>query len=306
MSTERRPHALRVAAVLTFVMAVVLGMLVVKPRLEHREVGTARTEVAIPAQPPEVSAPARETTPPPSSGLGEAYSELDNGVEARIGIAFAPVGDPESVQSLGSWTTGPAWSTIKVPLSIALLREESNAAVTGNMQAAITASDNGAAQAIWDELGAHQTAANKVAAVLADAGEQVEVQPEVTRPGFTAFGQTDWSLADQARFMAHAACDPASQPVLGLMGQIAGGQRWGLGQLDGARSKGGWGPSVSGPYLVRQLGLIPTARGDVAVAIAAVPNSGQFGDGTAVLNTMAAWVGDHLEDMPVGTCPPNG
>jgi len=288
-------------------VAVVIGVLVVKPRLEHRVVdAVATTPVSPPLSPLASPSPTGTTAAPEAGSLSEAYAALDESVDARIGVAFAPVGDPDAVQTLGSWASGPAWSTIKVPLSIALLREEGGGGVTDNMQAAITASDNGAAQAIWNELGSHQTAADKVSAVLADAGEQVEVQPEVTRPGFTAFGQTEWSLADQARFLAHAACDPAAAPVLDLMGQIIGGQRWGLGQLDGARFKGGWGPGVSGPYLVRQLGLIPTARGEVAVAIAAIPNSGQFGDGTAVLSTMASWVGDHLDEIPVGTCPPNG
>jgi hypothetical protein len=256
---------------------------------------------AAPAQTVEVPSAAALPAVPPD--LAAAFQHLSDGIGAQIGLAYAPVDSPTQVSTLGTWSTGPAWSTIKVPLSLALLRQDGTDEVTDAMRAAITASDNGAAQQIWEALGAHQTAADKVQSVLAAAGQPVpQVKSEVTRPGFSAFGQTDWSLADQARFLASAACDARNTPVLDLMGDVVSSQRWGLGTFDGARIKGGWGPGRDGLYLVRQYGLVATAHGQLAVAIAAVADSGAFGDGTAVLNRMAAWLQDHLDSLDGGQC----
>jgi hypothetical protein len=74
-------------------------------------------------------------------------------------------------------------------------------------------------------------------------------------PEYTAFGQTDWSLNNQAMFLAAAACDPRDRPVMDLMGQVTGDQRWGLGALPDAKIKGGWGPAPSGRYLMATSGL---------------------------------------------------
>ncbi len=236
------------------------------------------------------------------SSLAASFDELQHRVADSIGVALAPVGDPVAVFTRGPWTTGAAWSTIKVPLSLALLRRQATpGAFTATMRAAITVSDNGAAQAMWDQLGAHQSAADKVGAILAEAGDtSTRVEPEVTRAGFTAFGQTRWPLLRQAQFAAHAACDPRNTAVLDLMGEISAGQRWGLGSIANVKFKGGWGPDTDGRYLVRQFGILPTANGQVAVAIAA--DAGEFGEGTAVLSQIASWLGEHLPDLPAGPC----
>ena len=243
---------------------------------------------------------------PPSlpANFAAAFEQLSDGIGAQIGLAYAPVGHPEQVSRLGKWSTGFAWSTIKVPLSLALLRQDDSQQVTDAIRSAITESDNAAAEQIWLALGAHQTAATKVRSVLADAGQPIPVvQSEVTRAGFSAFGQTQWSLADQARFLAYAACDPRDTPVLDLMGDVVSSQRWGLGTFDGARFKGGWGPGLDGSYLVRQYGLVTVGSGQLAVAIAAVADSGGFGDGTAVLSRMAAWLQNRLGSVAGGRCP---
>jgi hypothetical protein len=70
--------------------------------------------------------------------------------------------------------------------------------------------------------------------------------------------------------------------IRALMGNVEGDQRWGLGLLPDSRFKGGWGPSLSGDYLVRQMGLVQTSRGMTAVALAAAPASGLFDDGTKI------------------------
>ncbi|MGO9926080.1 MAG: hypothetical protein ACLPLP_08045 [Mycobacterium sp.] len=247
-----------------------------------------------------------EVRPGNTAALISDFPQLQSSVKATIGIALAPVGGSGTPLSLGEWHSGPAWSTIKVPLVIAALREEDPLHITHQMTAAITESDNAAADAIWAGLGDPATAAGKVDAVLAETGDFTQVQfrkvrPE--RPEFSAYGQTDWPLTKQVRFLSVAACDSRNVPVLTLMGQIAQGQRWGLGTIAGMRFKGGWGPSPEGKYLVRQMGLIVTPAGASAVAVAAEPFSGSFTDGIGVLNHIAEWLTDHMVMLPGGRCP---
>jgi hypothetical protein len=110
-------------------------------------------------------------------------------------------------------------------------------------------------------------------------------------------------LVNQVRFIASATCDNRNTPVLDLMGQISSGQRWGLGTIADTHFKGGWGPMESGGYLVRQLGIVPTAHGQLAVAIAAQPLSGSFSEGAADLSTLAGRLSKHLDDLPAGAWP---
>ena len=251
---------------------------------------------------PRLGSEAVPSAPPSNDVLSASFDELAQQVSADIGLAYAPLDHPELANSLGSWSSGPAWSTSKVPLALALLRD--GGSVTSIMRSAVTASDNAAAESMWEQLGGGAVAARKVQAVLAEAGDPLTVVPsERRRSGFSVFGQTDWSVADQARFLAHVACDPAAAPVTDLMGEIVPGQQWGIGAIDGAYFKGGWGPGTDGLYLVRQLGVVPTRTGQVAVAIAAVADSGGFGDGTAVLGRLAGWLQDHLDELGGGRCP---
>ncbi|MGX9789736.1 hypothetical protein [Mycobacterium sp. MMS18-G62] len=234
--------------------------------------------------------------------LESDFAELQAAMPATIGIALAPVGAPQPPVLLGEWSGGPAWSTMKVPLAIAALRAEDPPQVTTHMKAAITQSDNAAADVLWRSLGDPEAAAGKVDAVLQEAGDPTKVQYQRIRPQFSAFGQTDWSLADQTRFLAAAACDNRNEPIINLMGEIAGDEQWGLGIIADTRYKGGWGPSETGAYLVRQLGLLPIDSGQAVVAMAVQPHSGQFSDGTAELTQIAEWLRDHAATLPAGRC----
>ena len=170
------------------------------------------------------------------------------------------------------------------------------------MRSAIVNSDNAAAESLWASLGDPATAARKVEDVLREYGDPTVVESQRLRPEFSAFGQTDWSLLNQATFVAGAVCDGRNGPIFDLMGQITSDQRWGIGNLPGSQFKGGWGPSTSGSYLVRQIGVLPTRTGRVAVAMAAQPASGSFTDGTQDLNQIAGWLKDHMEALPSGQC----
>jgi hypothetical protein len=170
------------------------------------------------------------------------------------------------------------------------------------MRDAITASDNDAAERVWDSLGDPDMAAQKVDAILREAGDPTVVQASRIRPEYTAFGQTIWSLTDQERFLAKAACDSRNASVLDMMTHIEASQRWGLGTIQGSAFKGGWGPSTAGKYLVRQFGIVRTPTGTFTVALAAEPVTGSFDDGVAALNAIAQWVSSNLQQWPVGTC----
>jgi hypothetical protein len=242
--------------------------------------------------------PSSDPAPPGAASLAADFARLETKLHAVIGIAISAVGSDTAPIALGHWQSGPAWSTIKVPLAIAALREEDPPNVTPAMTAAITESDNAAAESLWQSLGDPLTAAHKVEAVLRETGDSTTVQPHKVRPEFTAFGQSDWPLTDQARFTSVAVCDHRNAPIFSLMARVIGDQRWGLGIIGGARFKGGWGPSVSGGYLVRQIGVLSTPSGLTAVALAAQPASGSFTDGIEDLSEMARWLTAHSAALP--------
>ncbi|MEV6767978.1 hypothetical protein AB0N05_05020 [Nocardia sp. NPDC051030] len=236
------------------------------------------------------------------------FTDLQAGLDGRIGLAVMPVGGGD-MTVLGNWTTGIAWSTIKVPLALAALRRDPVGLRT-TAEAAITFSDNDAAQELWTSLGTGSQAAEAVESVLREAGDNTtDVAARHTRlavlesDDLLAFGATDWSLTDQARFASRLPCLPRANSVISLMSEITPSQSWGLGRLIGAEFKGGWGPDDdTGKYTVRQFGLVPTFNGPVAVALAAEPASGSFDDATDMMDKMALLLGDHLPDLRGGLC----
>lgn len=244
-----------------------------------------------------------ETPAPQGPALAAGFTNFESSLNARIGIAIAAVGSTDAPVLLGEWQSGPAWSTIKVPLVLAASRQADPPEVTDTMMAAITKSDNAAAESIWANLGDPLTAAQKVESVLRQTGDPTAVVFQQVRPPYTAFGQTDWSLAHQVQFISSAACNSADEPVLALMGQIEASQSWGMGTIPDTLFKGGWGPLITEKYVVRQFGVVTTPSGKIAIAMAAEPASGQFEDGTASLNDMASWLRSHLEELPTGRCP---
>jgi hypothetical protein len=255
---------------------------------------------------PPLAAPTATAVPNPTGLVGE-FAKFQAGLHAKVGVVVRPVGTGSAAPvALGGpdFADQPAWSTIKVPLVIASMRQRSTDHPTTAMVAAITESDNAAAEAIWEGLGDPVTAAADVGKVLHDTGDPTMVESRKLRPEYTAFGQTDWSLTNQVKFLAAAACDPRNQPVLDLMGQVSGDQRWGVGSLPGAKLKGGWGPAPSGRYLVRQIGVVSAGeRGSTVVAMAAEPASGSFADGTRALSQIGGWLHARLDGLPAAKCP---
>jgi hypothetical protein len=234
--------------------------------------------------------------------LEASFAELAGTIPATTGVAVAPVGGG-AVSVFGSWSTGVAWSTIKVPLAIAALRDDRGHAA-GLATKAITQSDNAAAEQLWSQLGPPDRAARQVQAVLREGGDATTVvESRRLRPGFTAFGQTKWPLGRQAQFAAHLPCLGDAGAVVDLMHRLVDDQRWGL-AADGAAAKGGWGPGRAGGYLTRQFGVVSTDHGQLAVALAAEPQDGTFETGVSALNQVAQWLTSHKPELPGGNCAP--
>jgi hypothetical protein len=203
-----------------------------------------------------------------------------------------------------------AWSTIKVPIAMAI-EGRANGHPTASeellLRHAITASDNGAAEALWSELGATEKAGAAVQAVLLSAGDDfTQVETRVLRPGFSSSGQTRWSLAGQQKFIAGLPCLSYADRVLALMDQIVPEQRWGLGSLGvSTQFKGGWGPGLDGGYLVRQMGILRLSNGRLlAVSMMTTAPDGNFGTATSNLSQLARWVIEHVdaEAVPASQC----
>ena len=234
--------------------------------------------------------------------MGAEFTNLEKTLHAKMGIVITAIGPNPKQLVFGDWTVGPAWSTMKVPLTMTALREANLQTPTDLMRSAITNSDNAAAESIWEKLGDPVTAAHKIEAFLQKYGDSTPVESEKKRKEYTAFGQTQWPLTSQAQFIASAVCDNGNEPIFKLMGEVESDQQWGLGGIPGTQFKGGWGPSLAQAYLVRQIGVLKTSAGLTAVAVATEPSSGSFSDGTHDLTEVATWLKPHLAELPAGQC----
>jgi Beta-lactamase enzyme family len=227
---------------------------------------------------------------PLTPAIEASFEELAATVPATIGIAIARP-DLAEVCSLGRWSSGVAWSTIKVPLAIAALRGDAGRA-RDLVVKAITESDNHASEQLWSQLGEPAGAAGRVQAVINESGDAATVvESQRLRRGYTPFGQTHWTLAGQARFAAQLPGIAHAATVIDLMRRLTADHRWGL-AAKGIAAKGGWGPGVRDDYLVRQFGIAPTDYGHVGLALAAQAHA--FEAGVDVLDAMTAWLVDQL------------
>src|SRR3954452_17893050 len=234
-----------------------------------------------------------------------SFASLTSSLGSRSGIAVSGLGLGRRVERDVSLTTAVAWSTAKVPVAMAVIA--SGAGAQTNLTAAITASDNAAALRLWSSLGGGESAAGAADKQLRAAGDKrTQIESRSLRGGaYTPFGQTAWALADQARFTAGMACTQNGAQVLGLMGHVVAGQRWGLGSAGvPPQFKGGWGPGsqpgAGGGYLDRQMGVLTIHGKPVAVAIATQPSDGSHNSGTRNLTAIARWLVGHadVESLP--------
>lgn len=290
----RRAGLLAGVVVALLVSLVLLGGRLGAPAGEEHRADPAATPAPTPTLEPPVTA----------AGAQASFDTLVASIGGEVALSWAPVGGG-AVQELGDITDTEAWSTLKVPIALANVAKDdgsSPAAVTTLMNQAITYSDNDSAKALWDRLGDDAQARAAVTAVLREAGD------DTTRAGLDdsgerdAFGMTAWAVDDAARFASGMPCLDDADQVLNLMGHIDTEQRWGLGQVHGARFKGGWGISPHG-YLMRQVGVVPVKGGAVGVALAVRPADGSHATGARNATRVAAWFVDQLGEADGGSCP---
>jgi beta-lactamase class A len=243
-------------------------------------------------------------------------------MSARVGLAIAPLGPGGNV-ALGSLQAGHAWSSIKVPILVTLMRDRHEGLQPAEMQwagAAIEASDNDAAASLFHRLerihGGLSGASKAVQEVMALAGNLATVATAPPPPGaVSTYGQTQWSIDEASAFYRALANDCLLNPsrteyLLDLMRNVVPEQQWGLGEAGfdprwSIAIKGGWGPEAgSGSYLVRQSGVVQNGSAGIAVTMIAEDPSGSFPAGTADLTRMATWLRENIRSLgpPASDC----
>jgi hypothetical protein len=238
--------------------------------------------------------PTEETATPPARPV-DLQPIIDDVVAVYGGTAGVAVSDGGAELVGGDDGMYPAWSTIKVPIAIAALRQDPSLAPIA--AAAIQYSDNDAAQQLWATL-----SPGAADAVLAEGDNDVQVNTAALRPEFSLFGQTAWAPSQQARFAAHLPCIAGADEVVASMGQVTAEQAYGIGRLPDARFKGGWGPDLQGKYTVRQFGVVAGPAGDVAVALTVAPASGTYADAQAMATQIADGLSARLSQLPSAVC----
>lgn len=206
-----------------------------------------------------------------------------------------------------------AWSTIKAPLALVALQRHPSGAANTLARRALTASDNQAADALHASLGTPAVASHQLADEIASGGGGTVTVPTTRRrEGFSIVGQTPWTLGNQAQWFARLPCrsEPAAHTVWRLTGQVVDEQRWGLGILPDAHVKGGWGPTTTGRWLVRQVGVVTLPAHTVdghpvpaqTVTAAMAVEADDFASGTAVLDQLATTLARQAPQLPSGRC----
>ncbi len=259
---------------------------------------------------------AREAGQAPLLSAADArrFRRLERTLSGSVGVAVAPLGDGP-VKSLGKLRRGVAWSTMKVPVLVTLIRDRDGVdGLTARertwARAAVTRSDNEAAKSLFAALerahGGLVGASDELESTLRAAGdERTEVNTKPHPAGYTTFGQTSWTAGESARFYRQLArgClmeSEGNEYVTGLMRQVVADQRWGMGRagLSGVKVglKGGWGPGAGGAYLVRQSAIVGSGRRGYAISILARANDGSFASGIVLVDAVARWAARDLDE----------
>lgn len=262
-----------------------------------------------PAVPSPTATPEIDTRTPPPAGrldaaaLEAALTPVRDRFGDRLAVAWGPVGEPTNVRAVGATPDIEAWSTIKVPIALAVAAQSDGAASAAQrrqLTLSLTVSDNDAATALWNSL---SDPVAQVRQVLREAGDE-HTEPNRGADGNTvAFGLTAWRPADSARFATMLPCADDGDEVLELLGRITPEHQWGLGTVADARFKGGWGVSPHG-YLARQVGIIPRLDGSwVGVAVLAQPDAATHEAATAAVDEAITILVSLLGADDGGDCP---
>ncbi len=282
-------------------------------RISKLEKRKQRLERQLKAQEKVAAAAAKEKTA--EVGGDDSVNSILAGQPGSAGLVIGAPGRGGPDLSGGSFATGDAWSTIKVPIAERVLEDFGgpsgiSASQQANITSAITLSDNDAAAALFGDLerehGGLAPASEAVGEVLRRAGDSETTISTVGRGSFSSYGQTDWSLANQFKYMAALAggCignSAGRSYLLGQMAAVGGSDTFGLGSVGfPAKWKGGWGPGTDGKYLVRQMGVMEVDGKQVVVAMAAIPDDGTFESGMTMLSDIARAAASRLADQVSG------
>ena len=271
----------------------------------------ATTSISRPAQTTTAAVTTTSNAPVASESTLTAFSKSAAAAGGTVAIAATPIG-ATSVESGGSSQSQRAWSTIKVPIIVTLLRDlGSSAKLTqserSQAQAAIINSDNDAAAALFAKLkerhGGLNGASLQVQKTLRAAGDtNTLVNTVPPAGGFSTYGQTRWSASNSTRFYSYLAAgclvDQASTDfVINLMKQVDSTQSsWGTTALSfpagSVAAKGGWGPESNGGYDVRQAAIVTSGKNPYVVTVVAAPQSAStsFAAGQSAVTAAAKWV----------------
>lgn len=232
-------------------------------------------------------------------------------------VVGSPGGDGPRVSG-GGLETGSAWSTIKVPISERVLDDFGGPGGISSMQAgeinrAITISDNDAAAALFADLeknhGGLEGASAAVGEMLGEAGDSITQISTVGRDTFSTYGQTEWALEAQNRYMAALAggCladESTTSYLIEQMSMTGGEDSFGIGAAGvPAYWKGGWGPGTDGRYLARQMGVMTVDGKEMVLSLAAIADDGTFESAQAMATEMATWASQNLSNGIVDSLP---
>ncbi|WP_295806539.1 S-adenosylmethionine synthetase [uncultured Corynebacterium sp.] len=224
------------------------------------------------------------------------YKEYD----IKAGIAVA---DSAGVVQAGVPGEEPTWSTVKVPIAIAALRDGASPDL---VDLAIKESDNDAAYALWSHV---QWNEGDASSALKDLLDDYGSTGELEEP----FGYSRWLLKDQAVFGSHLPCIPEAEYVYDAMDEIVEWQDNGLDKLPNTRAKGGWGLSEEdNGYTHRQVGVRDAGSdGSIGLAIEATMPGESAEMAIPALNVLAAGVDRSVTEAldagaltPVKECEP--
>ncbi len=219
---------------------------------------------------PPAPVPASSASPSPSPTLSVSPSPSKTVKpvpslqgDTRNAIAFAPLDNPRHVTVEGNVDSTAAWSTSKVLVIMAFIKEVGGGDPANLTQEqrdlinlALSESDMDALLAIRGQIPGGSGA--PMTEILRSVGDDRTTAPDIRE------GLMEWSIKDQVKFMAalhngDVVSPAASRYVLKHM-QPVKSESWGLGTIGASAFKGGW----LEPYTVtRQMGIV----GDYAVAI---------------------------------------
>lgn len=229
-----------------------------------------------------------------------SFASLQKRLSGPASISVTGLGRRADTFHVGFTDWVSAWSTIKIPLSMAALRRSKSATTRDRVNRALRHSDNGAAAQLWGELGSGRTAAHRVDLVLVAYGAtRTRTQWRVVRKGASSFGQTRWSSIEQSAFMAGIACKQEGSYIRQQL-QAATSGYWGLRRLEKAFVKNGYGPSNTGA-LVRQTAIVVARDGrrwGVSISVKAPSTNRGFSDAS----TITEWLRNRIGQVPAKRC----